>query len=78
METIFDHQITQAELEALAGPLDWTREDFEKFSQESNYANIYRLYIYRGDFEKAENYLSKVKTKNYKLFSLCNHDLPRL
>ena len=75
METIFDHNITQSELEAIAGPLDWTREDFQKFSQESNYANIYRLYIYRQDLGKAKEYLKKIKSRRYKLFSLCNHDL---
>ena len=75
METIFDHNITKEEISAILGPLDWTREDFENDSQESNYGLIYRLYSYRGDDITAKKYLDLIPNNVHKIFGLCNHDV---
>ena len=74
METIYEHNVTIDELQALFGPLDWPKDYCESYSQEDNYIDIYRLYTIRKDITRAKQYLNKISDTNYKLFSLCHID----
>ena len=60
METVFDHNITREEINAILGPLDWKPENFERVTQESYYELIYRLYSYRRNDKKAKIYLNLI------------------
>ena len=75
METVFDHNITREEINAILGPLDWTPENLERLTQESNYELIYRLYSHRRNDKKAKIYLDLIPNTIHKIFSLCNHDV---
>lgn len=59
METIFDHNITDKEFKELFGQFFKDKNDYLKnMTIESHaYFNIYELYIFRNDLEKAEKYL---------------------
>ncbi len=76
METVFDHNITEKEKEAVLGSATYTRERLESVitSQESHYGIIYSLYTYRGDNKKAEEYANKIPNSIHKILGLCNHD----
>ena len=67
METIFDHNVTDDELERFGG-----REAFEKAKRygvdllsdmDTNFYQIGILYAGRGDKKKANEYWSKIKDK---------------
>ena len=77
METVFDHNITKEEMDAILGPLDWTHEDYVDEPPEFNYELIYRLYSYREDYKTAQKYLDLIPNSIHKLFTICNHDFSR-
>lgn len=76
METVFDHNITKEEREAVLGFADITEEDFTslEFSQRDHYGVIYRLYTFRGDHATAKKYADKIPNDIHKVFGTCYHD----
>ena len=76
METVFDHNITREELEAVLGFSDVTKERLDSlgFTQRDHYSIIYRLYTYRGDHVTAKEYADKIPNDVHKVFGTCYHD----
>ena len=74
IETIFDHNVTEEEIEILFGMTGYTEEDFINNSQEDNYAHIYCLYLIRKDEATAMKYFDLIPDSINKYFSLGNHD----
>ena len=74
METVFEHSITKREMKDILGFDNWGREEFSDLSQDSHYAMIYRLYLYRGKEMIAKKYAAKIPNTIEKVFGLCNHD----
>jgi hypothetical protein len=71
VETIFEHNVTKKELELLKGfnPIGRisSRESYLKEkSQDKSFADLYRLYVLRGDEMKAEEFLNRMNDTNYK------------
>lgn len=71
METIFEHNVTKKELELLKGfnPVGKisNRESYLKEKNEDrSLADLYRLYVLRGDDSKAEQFLNKIHDMRYK------------
>ena len=62
METVFDHEPTPEELKYLflSGR---TREEYleSHVDQETEFGNIYALYMIRGNREKALEYLNRIR-----------------
>lgn len=78
IETIFDHNITKKEMKKLLGYDGWTREEFEKVTNErQNIVAIYNLYRLRNNDEMADHYASLIPDDEDKWFTTCNHDLGR-
>ena len=74
METVFDHNITKEEKEAVLGFADSSIEEFDDWTQIDHYGLIYRLYRYRGDLMNAKKYSDKIPNDVHKVFGTCNHD----
>ena len=71
METIFEHNVTKKELELLKGfnPIGTisSRESYLKEKNEDkSLADLYRLYLLRGDNMKAEEFLNRIRDNRYK------------
>jgi hypothetical protein len=71
VETIFEHNVTKKELELLKGfnPVGKisNRENYLKEKNEDrSLADLYRLYVLRGDDFKAEQFLNKIHDTRYK------------
>jgi hypothetical protein len=71
VETIFEHNVTKKELELLKGfnPIGRisNRESYLKEKNEDrSLADLYRLYVLRGDPFKAEEFLVRINDKRYK------------
>jgi hypothetical protein len=71
VETIFEHNVTKKELELLKGfnPVGkiTSRESYVKEKNEDrSLADLYRLYVLRGDNHKAEEFLDKINDMRYK------------
>ena len=71
METIFDHNVTGMELELLNSfiPSRVIRNK-EKYmvnvDLDKSYADLYHLYLLRGEINKADYFLKKIKDPKYK------------
>lgn len=74
IETIFDHNVTEEEIELLFGMTGYTEEHFINDSQEDNFAHIYRLYLIRKEESIAMKYFDLIPDSINKYFSLGNHD----
>ncbi len=74
METVFDHNITEKEKEAVLGFADSTLDEFSDWTQIEHYGLIYRLYRYRGDIAKAKKYAELIPNDVHKVFGTCYHD----
>lgn len=74
IETIFDHNVTEEEIELLFGMSGYTEEYLQKKPQERNYAHIYCLYLIRKDEMTAMKYFNLIPDSINKYFSLGNHD----
>lgn len=63
METIFDHDITEKEIEIVTGFPDTTREEYIKYrkTQDDCYEDLCLLYKFRKDKMKVKEYQSKIK-----------------
>jgi hypothetical protein len=61
METIFDHSVTDDEFKNLF-PSYKTKADYLLFTNTFiRYIDIYKLYEFRGEDEKARSYLQKTR-----------------
>ena len=76
METVFDHNITKEEQEAVFGFSGVTEERLNSlgFSQRDHYGVIYRLYTFRGEHKTAKKYADLIPNDVNKIFGTCNHD----
>ncbi|MBR3830724.1 MAG: hypothetical protein IKJ52_05685 [Muribaculaceae bacterium] len=74
IETIFDHNVTEEEIEILFGMTGYTEEYLQKKPQDRNYAHIYCLYLIRKDEMTAMKYFNLIPDSINKYFSLGNHD----
>lgn len=74
IETIFDHNVTEEEIEILFGMTGYTEEYLQKKPQDRNYAHIYRLYLIRKEESIAMKYFDLIPDSINKYFSLGNHD----
>lgn len=74
METVFDHNITKEEREAVLGFADSTLDEFDDWTQIDHYGLIYRLYTYRGDHKTAKRYADRLPNTIAKVFGTCYHD----
>lgn len=62
METVFDHEPTAEELKYLFLSGRSKEEHLaSKADQETEYGNIYALYMIRGNREKALEYLNRIR-----------------
>ena len=77
METIFDHGVTDEELVLMYGSTYLTEEIMAKKNERTNNSALYRLYLIRGDKNKAEEYASRIPDDIDKIFGLCNHDFAK-
>ena len=71
METIFEHNVTKKELELLKGfyPIGKisSRDSYSKEKNEDrSLADLYRLYVLRGDDLRAEEFLNRINDKRDK------------
>jgi hypothetical protein len=67
VETIFDHNITEAEI-AVILPSVITKEQHLSFggNEDSEFGLIHNLYSFRGDDVTAKAYLAKIKDLRYR------------
>lgn len=66
LETIFNHEVTEAEFEELLGEPESLDDYLYALSQDSAYAHLYFLYDLRGDSQTAKAFLAKIQDKNYR------------
>lgn len=71
METIFEHNVTKKELELLKGfnPVGKisNRESYlNEKNEDRSLADLYRLYVLRGDNFRAEEFLNRIHDMRYK------------
>ena len=70
METIFAHNPTKEELEALCGSVESAKHDVELCEQhdsaDSAFALIAGLMDLRGDHQAVDTYLAKIKDARYR------------
>ena len=73
MEIIYDHSVTEQELAALFGPEEdrLTRDEYLRDAQSMRdtswvLADLYRLYLLRGDSQKAAHHLYQIKNIRYR------------
>lgn len=64
METIFDYQISKLEMNRILGRV-WTREEYEKTITSINaaYVDLWRLFLLRGNPEKAKAYFDRIDNR---------------
>lgn len=69
IETIFDYSPSEAELANLLGDAD-VRDDEAEYKQfldnDSAMADLYRLFMLRGDNSAAKSFLEKIKDVSYR------------
>jgi hypothetical protein len=66
-ETIFDHGVTDAEIQALTDGYPETQEEyFYGLDHDSAYADLFRLYRLRGDTDKAAYFMEKIEDNSFK------------
>ncbi len=71
METIFDHNVTGIEIELLNSFIpSRVIKNRDKYlvniDIDKSNADLYHLFVLRGDNNKAEDYLNKIKDPQYK------------
>ena len=71
METIFEHNVTKKELELLkayypVGRISSRESYIQEKNEDSSLADLYRLYVLRGDNIKAEEFLNRISDNSYK------------
>lgn len=74
METIFDNNITDNEIDSIVG-VHISRDRYESYvSQKKAFEDIYYLYIERGDSITAQRYLDKLPNDIHKFHQVLNVD----
>lgn len=76
METIYDHGVTERELNILYFDDPDPRDEYMNgLSQDSAYADLVRLYRTRGDEARAESFLDRIQNQElrqqFKLIPCC-------
>jgi hypothetical protein len=71
VETIFEHNVTKKELELLkayypVGRISSRESYIQEKNEDSSLADLYRLYVLRGDNIKAEEFLNRISDNSYK------------
>ncbi len=71
METIFEHNVTKKELELLRsfnpfGKISNRESYLKEEDEDKSLADLYRLYVLRGDDFKAEEFLKRIGDDRYK------------
>jgi len=71
VETIFEHNVTKKELELLkafypVGRISSRESYIQEKNEDSSLADLYRLYVLRGDNIKAEEFLNRMSDNSYK------------
>lgn len=71
METIFEHNVTKKELELLKafnpiGRISSRESYLKEEDEDKSLADLYRLYVLRGDNFKAEEFLNRITDNRYK------------
>lgn len=68
MKTIFDHHLSPGEVKRILGSdsPEFRKAYLDIVSRDGAYADLYRLYILRGDHLKAEEYLQKIEDGDYR------------
>jgi hypothetical protein len=76
METIYDHNVTEAELAVLFPSVITKAEHLHNGGdQDTQFGYIHNLYSIRGDQEKAKTYLEKIVDARYR-FTVGSCDTP--
>jgi hypothetical protein len=73
MENIYNHNISINEIRALSKMIPGRRIDnkykyINSLSDDLYFADLFRLYLIRGDEGKAESYLNKIEDSTLKYF----------
>ena len=77
METIFDHNVTEKEIEFITGYPKTTREAYLGYRKKEGYLiDLYYLYRYRKDLQTAKKYYDKIPDSFDKAFSIGKFDIP--
>lgn len=64
-ETVHDHNLTDEERETLGFTM--SEEEYRRFSSEDGaLADLFRLYVHRGDLAKAKDYFKRISDREYK------------
>ena len=64
METIYDHGVTEQELDVLYFDDPDSKDDYlAGLSQDSAYADLVRLYRMRDDDARVENFINRIKNR---------------
>jgi hypothetical protein len=71
VETIFEHNVTKKELELLKafnpiGRISSRESYLKEEDEDKSLADLYRLYVLRGDNFKAEEFLNRITDNRYK------------
>jgi hypothetical protein len=67
IETIYDHNVTDAEILVMTDGYPETKDEyFYALSQDSAYADLYRLYIIRNDPAKADYFVAQITEKAFR------------
>jgi hypothetical protein len=71
VETIFEHNVTKKELELLRsfnpiGRISSREIYLKEKNQDKSLADLYRLYVLRGENSKAEEFLTQIHDESYK------------
>lgn len=71
METIFEHNVTKKELELLRsfnpiGRISNRESYLKEENEDKSLADLYRLYVLRGDNFRAEEFLNRIRDDHYK------------
>ena len=75
IETVFDHGITQSEMDSLFGGEESFTEYYSELSINDAYADLYFLYEIRNNHNQATIFLNKINDDNYRkhLVMGCDH-----
>jgi hypothetical protein len=67
MNTIFDHNPTEAELTEILGEFDISKDEYtESLSTDSALAALWKLHMIRGDNAQARLCLDKIESESFK------------
>ena len=73
MENIFEHNISKTEIDKLdkmtpGRKISNKKSYLKSISKDISYADLYRLYLVRGEKQLAQKYFNKIKDETLKYF----------